>query len=112
MSRISCPVLAAKIAKAEEAVRYIRPGDNVGISGFTGAGYPKAVPAALAARMVRGPRGRPGLPDRAVDRCVDRTRRRRRTGRGPRDLDPAAVQLRPDAAPRSTPASSTTSTPT
>jgi len=35
---------------AEEAVAFIRPGDNVGMSGFTGAGYPKAVPSALAAR--------------------------------------------------------------
>ena len=56
MSRISCPVLAAKVAKAEEAVAYIHHGDNVGFSGFTGAGYPKAVPAALAATMIRGPR--------------------------------------------------------
>ena len=52
MSRISCPVLAAKVAKAEEAVAYIHHGDNVGFSGFTGAGYPKAVPAALAAAMI------------------------------------------------------------
>jgi succinyl-CoA:acetate CoA-transferase len=52
MSRISCPVLAAKVATAEEAVRHIHHGDNVGFSGFTGAGYPKAVPAALAAAMV------------------------------------------------------------
>ena len=44
MSRISCPVLAAKVAEAEEAVAYIHHGDNVGFSGFTGAGYPKAVP--------------------------------------------------------------------
>ena len=32
MSRISCPVLAAKVAKAEEAVAYIHHGDNVGFS--------------------------------------------------------------------------------
>ena len=49
MSRISCPVLAAKVVAAEEAVAHIHDGDNVGLSGFTGAGYPKAVPAALAA---------------------------------------------------------------
>ena len=48
MSRISCPVLSAKIATAEESMRYIHHGDNVGFSGFTGAGYPKAVPGALA----------------------------------------------------------------
>ena len=32
--------------------RLIRPGDNVGMSGFTGAGYPKALPTALHDRMV------------------------------------------------------------
>jgi succinyl-CoA:acetate CoA-transferase len=42
MSRISCPVLAAKVVAAEEAVAHIHDGDNVGFSGFTGAGYPKA----------------------------------------------------------------------
>ncbi|MCL8027110.1 acetyl-CoA hydrolase/transferase family protein [Nocardioides bruguierae] len=50
-SRITCPRLAGRTATAEEAAALIRPGDNVGISGFTGAGYPKAVPSALAARM-------------------------------------------------------------
>jgi len=53
MSRISCPVLAAKVVAAEEAVAHIHDGDNVGFSGFTGAGYPKAVPAALAATMIQ-----------------------------------------------------------
>ena len=53
MSRISCPVLAAKVVAAEEAVAHIHHGDNVGFSGFSGAGYPKAVPAALAATMIR-----------------------------------------------------------
>ena len=53
MSRITCPVLAAKVVAAEEAVAHIHDGDNVGFSGFTGAGYPKAVPAALAATMIR-----------------------------------------------------------
>ena len=53
VSRISCPVLAAKVVAAEEAVAHIHDGDNVGFSGFTGAGYPKAVPAALAATMIR-----------------------------------------------------------
>lgn len=49
--RITCPVLAGKVTTAESAAALIRHGDNVGMSGFTGAGYPKAVPAALAARM-------------------------------------------------------------
>ncbi len=36
---------------AEEAAEFIKAGDNVGMSGFTGAGYPKAVPAALVSRV-------------------------------------------------------------
>lgn len=51
MSRISCPVLRSRIASAGDAARQIRPGDNVGFSGFTGAGYPKAVPTELATLM-------------------------------------------------------------
>ena len=50
-ARITCPTLAAKVVSADEAVKHIYPGDRVGISGFTGAGYPKAMPSALAARM-------------------------------------------------------------
>ena len=36
---------------AEQAAAMIQPGWNVGMSGFTGAGYPKAVPRALAAHI-------------------------------------------------------------
>ena len=36
---------------ASEAAAHIEAGHNVGMSGFTGAGYPKAVPEALAAMM-------------------------------------------------------------
>ncbi|WP_159101487.1 hypothetical protein [Paenarthrobacter aurescens] len=36
---------------AEQAAALIKPGMTVAMSGFTGAGYPKAVPQALAARM-------------------------------------------------------------
>jgi succinyl-CoA:acetate CoA-transferase len=36
---------------AHAAADLIAPGDNVGMSGFTGAGYPKAVPGALADRV-------------------------------------------------------------
>ena len=35
----------------DEAAEFIRPGDNVGMSGFTGAGYPKMVPGALVRRV-------------------------------------------------------------
>lgn len=50
-SRIRNPALRAKVATAEEAAALIEPGDSIGMSGFTGAGYPKVVPAALAARI-------------------------------------------------------------
>ncbi len=50
---MTCPVLSTRITDAHEAAQYIQPGDNVGMSGFTGAGYPKAVPAALAERARR-----------------------------------------------------------
>jgi succinyl-CoA:acetate CoA-transferase len=46
-----CKAFADKIMSAEEAAAFIPAGANVGMSGFTGAGYPKAVPAALVARM-------------------------------------------------------------
>lgn len=51
MTRVSCPILASRITTADEAAALIHHGDNVGISGFTGAGYPKAIPTALAARV-------------------------------------------------------------
>ena len=51
MTRVSCPVLRSRLTTAHEAATHIGPGDNVGMSGFTGAGYPKAVPVALAARI-------------------------------------------------------------
>jgi len=43
--------LADKVMSAKEAAAFITAGSNVGMSGFTGAGYPKAVPAALVDRM-------------------------------------------------------------
>ncbi len=51
MSRIRSAAYRAKIMSAEDAAGLIRPGSTVGMSGFTGSGYPKAVPTALAARM-------------------------------------------------------------
>ncbi len=47
-SRVLHPALRQKIMSADEAAALIQHGDNVGMSGFTGAGYPKAVPPALA----------------------------------------------------------------
>ena len=46
--RVLNPKLAQKIMSADEAAALIRSGDQVGMSGFTGSGYPKAVPIALA----------------------------------------------------------------
>lgn len=36
------------VMSAEEAAKFVNHGDRVGISGFTGAGYPKALPTAIA----------------------------------------------------------------
>lgn len=50
-TRIHHPGLRAKVMSAEEAAASITPGMTVGMSGFTGSGYPKAVPMALAERI-------------------------------------------------------------
>lgn len=50
-SRVAHKGLHDKIMSAEEAAALIPPGSTVGMSGFTGAGYPKAVPLALARRI-------------------------------------------------------------
>ena len=42
-----------RLRTAEQAAGLIHPGDTVAMSGFTGAGYPKAVPGALAERIER-----------------------------------------------------------
>ncbi|MDO4761076.1 MAG: acetyl-CoA hydrolase/transferase family protein [Corynebacterium sp.] len=48
--RIANAKLAGKVMSAEEAAQFVNHGDKVGISGFTGAGYPKALPTAIAER--------------------------------------------------------------
>ena len=52
-SRIQHEGLRQRLMTAEAAAELIPSGANVGMSGFTGAGYPKAVPQALAARIGR-----------------------------------------------------------
>lgn len=52
MSRILNKALQAKVMSAEAAAALIPSGSVVGMSGFTGAGYPKAVPTALAKRAL------------------------------------------------------------
>ncbi len=49
--RNACLSLNAKIMSPEQAASLIASGTTVGMSGFTGSGYPKAVPLALAARI-------------------------------------------------------------
>ena len=46
--RIRKTSLHSKIRKAEEVIPLFKDGMNLGWSGFTPAGYPKAVPIALA----------------------------------------------------------------
>ncbi|MFC4255186.1 succinate CoA transferase [Altererythrobacter xixiisoli] len=50
-ARISDPSLLSKVMAADAAASLITPGTTVGMSGFTGSGYPKAVPMALAAQI-------------------------------------------------------------
>lgn len=54
MERIKNEELAKKVMDAEEAAKIIEDGMNVVTSGFTPAGYPKAVPLALADRVEQG----------------------------------------------------------
>lgn len=51
VDRIACQALRGKVCTAAEAATHISSGNTVGMSGFTGSGYPKAVPTALAARI-------------------------------------------------------------
>ena len=56
-SRIQNASFMSKVMPASAAAALIRPGMTVGMSGFTGAGYPKAVPRELA-RCIEGAHGR------------------------------------------------------
>ena len=46
--RIAYAPFEKLVMSAEEAAQFVNHGDRVGISGFTGAGYPKALPTAIA----------------------------------------------------------------
>jgi succinyl-CoA:acetate CoA-transferase len=50
-TRIGNEAMRARVMSADAAAALIAPGSAVGMSGFTGAGYPKAVPLALAQRI-------------------------------------------------------------
>ena len=45
---ITSAKLRDKVMSAEEAGQFVTHGDKVGMSGFTGAGYPKAMPTVIA----------------------------------------------------------------
>lgn len=47
-ARIANQDLRGKVMSAQEAVQFVNHGEKVGMSGFTGAGYPKALPGAIA----------------------------------------------------------------
>jgi succinyl-CoA:acetate CoA-transferase len=49
--RIRHSYFKSKVTTADDAARHIAPGTTVGMSGFTGSGYPKAVPQALASHI-------------------------------------------------------------
>lgn len=49
--RVKSATYASKVMSGEEAAALIKNGDKVGFAGFTGAGYPKATPQALAEAM-------------------------------------------------------------
>ncbi|GAE59797.1 hypothetical protein XPN_1703 [Xanthomonas arboricola pv. pruni MAFF 301427] len=49
--RILYAPLRERLVSAEAAAALIQPGETVAMSGFTGSGYPKAVPMALAQRI-------------------------------------------------------------
>ena len=48
--RIANQSLRSKVMSADEAAEFINNGDTLGLSGFTGAAYPKALPTAIAER--------------------------------------------------------------
>src|SRR5450755_1978388 len=50
-TRVLNSQMAQRIMSAEEAAALIHSGDQVGMSGFTGSGYPKVVPIELARRI-------------------------------------------------------------
>lgn len=51
-TRVVDPTMRSRIMPADDAAALIPSGANIGMSGFTGAGYPKEVPLALARRIV------------------------------------------------------------
>lgn len=51
MTRVQNDRFRSKLMSAEDAARLIKNGESIGFAGFTGSGYPKSVPVALAAEI-------------------------------------------------------------
>jgi len=102
-SRIASRALSGKVMSAQEAAALIPAGANVGMSGFTGAGYPKAVPAALVDRVtqarLRGDRfavsvwtGASTAPELDGALAADDRRRQKADRDGAQEIRPRAVR--------------------
>ncbi len=50
-----CDAVAGKVMTAEEATKFVKDGDYLGVSGFTPSGYPKALPLALSEKGKKTP---------------------------------------------------------
>ncbi len=71
-NRVLNAALRQRIMSADEAAALINNGDNIGMSGFTGSGYPKEFPSALARRMDSSPREGKSLARRRLHRRLHR----------------------------------------
>ena len=72
--RVLYAAFDSTVMSAEEAAAQISDGANVGMSGVTGAGSPKAVPLALARRIDDLDRDGIQVRDRPLDRSLDGAR--------------------------------------
>jgi len=90
-SRIACPALHSKITSAEAAAALVDSGTTIGMSGFTGSGYPKAVPLALAARIEAEHAAGNPFQVRIWTGASKGARTRRRAGEGGRHRISAAL---------------------
>ena len=74
VDRIANARLRDRVVSAEAAAALIQPGETVAMSGFTGSGYPKAVPVELARRIEAGLFAERQLAGDAFDCRVEATR--------------------------------------
>ena len=58
-SRVHRKALLDKVVSAEECIQFFKSGMDLGWSGFTPAGYPKAIPIALADHVEKKQPARP-----------------------------------------------------